>query len=494
MQPKKSDLKKLKAKKKKEMKRIGKTSNIINEIVELGNLNNSIDVVLRGTKRKATTNGKRILANRQAIMDKLADEIKNGTFGLSGYTEMLVTDGPKIRKVQSVSLYERIGVNAIMNIVEAHIFRKYIRTTNASIKNRGLHDLLNYIRKDLKEHPSEMKYSYKFDVKKFYESINQDFMMYSLRRIFKDKILLTILERFVRMMPQGLSIGLRSSQSFGNILLSMFLDHYLKDNLGHKYFYRYCDDGDDNFATKKECWEARNIIHERAEFMMLKIKENERVSPISEGIDYLGYVIRPTHTRLRKRNKKKAAKKLHEVKSKNRRTELIASFYGLCKHANCRNLFYKITGITMKEYKRMKDLGIKAKYDDNKKRFDCTEVNISQLVKEEILILDFETGVITKPQVDDYNKRVDEASRQLAAYQQRGEPIPASFILPGDIKKPIGKYLVHIKREDGSEAKFFTGDKENYSKLDQAKEMGEIPCYSTVKIVRGREYNRYILE
>ena len=87
-------------------------------------------------------------------MDKLADEIKNGTFGLSGYTEMLVTDGPKIRKVQSVSLYERIGVNAIMNIVEAHIFRKYIRTTNASIKNRGLHDLLNYIRKDLKEHPS----------------------------------------------------------------------------------------------------------------------------------------------------------------------------------------------------------------------------------------------------------------------------------------------------------------------------------------------------
>ena len=35
---------------------------------------------------------------------------------------------------------------------------------------------------------------------------------------------------------------------------------------------------------------------------------------------------------------------MHKVKSKKRRQELTASFYGLTKHADCKNLFYKLTG------------------------------------------------------------------------------------------------------------------------------------------------------
>ena len=108
--------------------------------------------------------------------------------------------------MQAIPIIERIGVNAVMSVVEQKVFRKYIRTTSASIKNRGTHDLLNYIRKDLQLDKEGMRYAYKFDITKFYESISQDFMMYCLRRMFKEKVLLTILERFVRMMPQGLSI------------------------------------------------------------------------------------------------------------------------------------------------------------------------------------------------------------------------------------------------------------------------------------------------
>lgn len=234
------------------MKRIGKTSNIIEEICEYSNICNSLYVVMRGKKRKRSRVGRWIMSHQDDVIKSLQERIRDGTFCLSGYREMIVKDGPKERTVQSVNLIERIGCNAIMAVVEDKIKKRYIRTTAASIKGRGMHDLMNCIRKAIQEDPEGMKYAYKFDIKKFYESVNQDFMMYALRRMFKEKTLLTILERFVRMMPKGLSIGLRSSQGYGNMLLSMFLDHYLKDQKGYKHFYRYCDDGDSHHATKKK--------------------------------------------------------------------------------------------------------------------------------------------------------------------------------------------------------------------------------------------------
>ena len=157
--------------------------------------------------------------------------------------------------------------------------------------------------------------------------------------IFRDRILLTMLERFVRMMPTGLSIGLRSSQGFGNMLLSVFLDHRLKDQMGVKHYYRYCDDGDAHAKTKRECWKIRDAQHQYVAEAKLKIKPNEAVRPLSEGVDFLGYVIYPDHTRLRKRNKQNAARKLHKVKSRKRRVEIVGSLYGQCKHGDCRNLF-----------------------------------------------------------------------------------------------------------------------------------------------------------
>lgn len=474
------------------MKRIGKNQGLIDEIIADENLENSIKTVLRGSDRKRTPIGRYILNNKEQVKQQLTHEIRTGTFRLAGYYEREITERGKVRRIQSVDIYRRIGCHAIMNIVEQYVYAKYIRTTGASIKNRGMHDLLNYIRRDMKENPEKMRYIYKGDVRKFYENIGQEFMMFCLRRMFKDKILLTMLERFVRMTPNGLSIGLRSSQAFGNILLSMFLDHYIKDKVGVENYYRYCDDIDAHFATKKECWEARNIIHERVKMIDLEIKPNERVFPIESGLDFLGYVIYPTHTLLRKRNKQNAARKLHKVKSTKRRIQLIASLYGQCKHGNCRNLFKTLTGISMEEYKRLKSLGIKPKYLDGKKRFACGEINISELEGEEFLVLDFETDIITSPQMKDFERKVENATRRLQNYADRGETPPPTFTYPEDITKPKGKYVVHIRRKNGRECKFFTGDSENYSILDQMRAVG-LPIYASVEAIKGRSFTRYRL-
>lgn len=480
------------------MKRIGKTSDIIDKICEYHNISQSIDVVLHGSKRKRQRAGRYIIQHKNEIITKLQNEIRNGTFAITGYREYHVTDGPKIRKVQSINIYERIGCNAIMHVVEKFLFKRYIRTTGASIKNRGMHDLKSYIQRDMQLDPKGTKYCYKFDITKFYESINQEFMMYALRRMFKDKTLLTIFERFVYMMPQGLSIGLRSSQGFGNLLLSMFLDHYLKDELGIKHFYRYCDDGVVLASSKKELWDIRNKIHKRVSLMGLKIKANEMVFPTRLGIDFLGYVIYGhNNVRLRKRNKKNAARKLHKIKSKRRRQEVIASLYGQCKHANCNNLFKRLTGMNMTQFRKLSDTGIKAKYQDGKKRFEGSEINIQELLDEEFLIVDFETNIVTKPQRREYEDKVAQQRKELENYTSHGITPPEGFLYPEKVPLPIGKYLVSVKRNVNQPneiiQKLFTGDGENKSILDQMKEqnlLGQVLC--RVKSVRCKGFNRYI--
>ena len=315
-----------------------------------------------------------------------------------------------------------------------------------------MHDLMKYILRDIQEDPEGTRYCYKFDISKFYESVNQDFVMYCVHRIFKDKKLIAMLDNFVRIIPKGISIGLRSSQGLGNLLLSVYLDHYLKDKYGVCHFYRYCDDGVELGKTKAELWMIRDIIHEQLQKIDLVVKPNERVFPTAEGIDFLGYVIRPNNVRLRKRIKQKFARKMREVKSRKRRRELTASFYGMTKHADCNNLFNKLTGKTMKSFK---DLNVAYKPEDGKKRFAGTVVSIRELVNIPIIVKDFETGIKTEQGED----------RCIVSIEMNGEA-----------------------------RKFFTNSEEMKNILAQIKEVPDgFPFETTIKTeVFGKGRTKYV--
>ena len=382
---------------------------LIEEIVEPSNMEAAFRQVLRGTKRKRSRQGRIMLAHKEEVLEELGVRISDGTFRVKDYHEKAIMEGGKLRRIQVLSLKDRIAVHAIMSVVDEHLKKRFIRTTSASIKHRGMHDLLAYIRDDMKKDPEGTRYCYKFDISKFYESVRQDFVMYCVNRVFKDKKLIAMLDGFVRMMPEGISIGLRSSQGLGNLLLSVFLDHYLKDKCGIRHFYRYCDDGVVLGKTKAELWKIRDVIHGRINSIGLSVKPNERVFPVDEGIDFLGYVIRPDYVRLRKRIKQRFARRIHEVKSKKRRRELVVSFYGMAKHADCNMLFKKLTG---KEMKSFKDLNVAYKPEDGKKRFPGTVVSIRELVNLPIIVKDFEMGIKTEQGED----------RCIVAIEQNGEP------------------------------------------------------------------------
>ena len=413
---------------------------IIEEIVDYSNMAESFNQVLRGKKRKRCRQGRYLLAHREEVIQELTKQIADGSFRVSGYREREIMEGGKLRRIQVLTMKDRIAVHAIMAVVDRHLKKRFIRTTSASIEGRGMHDLMKYIRQDLKDDPEGTRYCYKFDISKFYENVKQDFVMYCVRRVFKDKTLINLLDGFVRMMPDGISIGLRSSQGLGNLLLSVYLDHYLKDRYGVRHFYRYCDDGVVLGNAKSELWEIRDAVHEQLEQIDLKVKANERVFPVDEGIDFLGYVIYPDHVRLRKRIKQKFARKMHEVKSRKRRRVLIASFYGMAKHANCIMLFNKLTG---KEMKSFKDLNVAYKPEDGKKRFAGEVVSIRELVNLPIVINDFETGVKTSQgedrcvvaiEVDGKLKKFFTNSEEMKNILQQVSEMPDGFPFETTIK------------------------------------------------------------
>jgi len=425
---------------------------IIEEIVEYSNMAESFNQVLRGSKRKKSRQGRYLLAHREEVIKELSERIAAGTFTVANYRERTIMESGKERRIQILTMKDRIAVHAIMSVVDRHLKARFIRTTSASIKNRGMHDLMKYILRDMKEDPEGTRYCYKFDISKFYESVNQDFVSYCVRRVFKDKKLIAMLDGFIRMMPHGISIGLRSSQGLGNLLLSVYLDHYLKDRYGVRHFYRYCDDGVVLGKSKAELWEIRDAVHEQLEHIELKVKANERVFPVDEGIDFLGYVIYPDHVMLRKRIKQKFARKMHEVKSRKRRRVLIASFYGMAKHADCNMLFNKLTGKNMKSFK---DLNVAYKPEDGKKRFAGAVVSIRELVNLPIVVKDFELGVKTSQGED----------RCVVSIEQNGEP-----------------------------KKFFTNSEEMKNILQQVSEMPDgFPFETTIKAETfGKGRTKYI--
>ncbi len=428
---------------------------IIEEIVEYSNMAESFDQVLSGTKRKKSHQGRYLLAHREEVIKELSERIASGTFHVTekDIEEKDIIEAGKLRHIQFFKkLKNSIAVHAIMSVVDKHLKKRFIRTTSASIKNRGMHDLMKYIRRDMQKDPEGTRFCYKFDISKFYESVNQDFVMYSVHRVFKDKKLIAMLDNFVRIIPQGISIGLRSSQGLGNLLLSVYLDHYLKDRYGVRHFYRYCDDGVVLGKSKAELWEIRDAVHEQLEQIDLKVKANERMFPVDEGIDFLGYVIYPDHVLLRKRIKQKFARKMHEVKSKKRRRVLIASFYGMAKHADCIMLFNKLTG---KEMKSFKDLNVAYKPEDGKKRFAGAVVSIRELVNLPIVVKDFEVGVKTSQGED----------RCVVSIEHNGEP-----------------------------KKFFTNSEEMKNILQQVSEMPDgFPFETTIKAETfGKGRTKYI--
>jgi RNA-directed DNA polymerase len=99
----------------------------------------------------------------------------------------------------------------------------------------------------------------------------------------------------------GLPIGNLSSQFFANVYLDA-LDQFCKHQLKAKRYLRYVDDFVLFHHDRAQLldWQAQ-ITEFLGTRLRLGLKADIRLQRIDDGLDFLGYVIRPTHTLVRPR-------------------------------------------------------------------------------------------------------------------------------------------------------------------------------------------------
>lgn len=381
------------------------------------------------------------MANRDLVIAELQEELRNGTFRISHYHEFEISERDKVRVIQSIPLRDRIALNSVMNEIERLITPSFIKDTASSIKDRGGLYLHNRLRAAMKENPN-LKWFYKCDIKKYYHSIDQDIATALIRKKFREPIVCDILENCIRMLPKGISIGLRSSQTIGNLFLSVFVDHVIKDDMGCKWFWRYCDDMVVGGESPYELTPYIKVIKEQTAIAKLEIKDNDQVFSIKDRpLDFLGYITEENgRVRVRKHIKHRFSKRWKRIRSHRRRRELVGSFFGMIKHADSNNLFKIITGYNMKDFSQ---LGVSYVAQDGKKHFECPCVKLDDIQNVRVVVKDYETGVRTKEGED--------------------------------------RYLVLIEDDLGRERKFFTASEEMKQILNKVNQMGEIPFSTIIK-------------
>jgi len=312
------------------MKRIG---NIYGKIISIENLMAADEKAQKG---KSKQYGVKVHnRNREANIQQLHEMLLNKTYQTSAYDIFKVYE-PKERDVYRLPYFpDRITHHATMNVLESVLVATFTADTYSCIKGRGIHKCSYNLRKALKDETSV--YCLKLDVTKFYPSVDHDVLKSLLRKKFKDADLLWLLDEIIDS-ASGLPIGNYLSQYLANFYLTYF-DHWMKEQKRVKHYFRYADDlvilADDKTYLRALLNDIKTYFKDN---LKLEVKGNHSVFPVSEGIDFVGYVHFPTHTLLRKSIKQNFARKL----KKNPSQETVASYMGWAKHANTKNLLKKL--------------------------------------------------------------------------------------------------------------------------------------------------------
>jgi len=145
---------------------------------------------------------------------------------------------------------------------------------------------------------------------------------------------------------KGLPIGNHTSQFFANVYLNE-LDQFIKKELKCKYYVRYVDDFILLSESKEELlnwfWKVKYFVEVR---LLLNLKNEINLLPISNGVDFLGYITRPWSVYVRKRVLNNFKQKIFEYNKlvvngdlddfdKKQFKATKASYFGHFKHANC---------------------------------------------------------------------------------------------------------------------------------------------------------------
>jgi len=312
------------------MKRLG---NVFYDIISVENLKKA---ERKARKGKGDQYGVKLFdkdpeGNLQALHEMLACKM----YKTSAYSTFKIFE-PKEREVFRLPYYpDRIVHHAIMNVLEGMFVKCFTSNSYSCIKGKGIH-AASYELRSAMNNADGTKFCLKLDIKKFYPNVDHDILKVLLRRKIKDPDLLWLLDEIIDSAP-GLPIGNYLSQYLANFYLTYF-DHWLKEQKGVRYYFRYADDivilSDNKNYIHELLAEMKTYLWDN---LKLTVKQNHQVFPVAaRGIDFVGYVhFHYNEIYVRKSIKKAFARKIARGTAT---LEVIAAYMGWLKHANTINL------------------------------------------------------------------------------------------------------------------------------------------------------------
>ena len=286
-------------------------------------------------------------------LKQLQEMLLNKTYRTSEYKTFVKKDGRKIREIYKLPYFpDRICQWAILLVIEPVLLKNFTKNTYSAIPNRGIHGALRDLKNAVQKDVAGCTYCLKFDIKKFYPTIDHNILKSKFRRLFKDKDLLWLIDEIIDSTEgdTGIPIGNFISQYAGNFYLSSF-DHWIKEQKRVKHYFRYMDDiiifGD----SKEKLHALREEICEYlADTLKLSLKENWQVFPTYvRGVDFVGYRVFLDFVLLRKTTCKAFKAKMTRIHNKIKAGKemnfnewgSINSYRGWLQHCDCYRLEQK---------------------------------------------------------------------------------------------------------------------------------------------------------
>ena len=250
----------------------------------------------------------------------------NKTYIVSEYVVSIICDKGKERELMKLPYFpDRIIQWAIMLQIEEVFMKTFCTHTCASIKFRGIRKASEFTSKYMRDR-FNTEYCLKIDISKFYPNVNHLILKKLLRKKFKDKDLLGLMDKIIDSYPgdKGVPIGSYLSQYLANFYLSYF-DHWLKEKMKVKYVIRYMDDMVIFHYSKEYLhWLKQQMDNYLKEELELTIKQNWQVFPSgTRGVDFVGFRHFFGYKLLRKSTCKKFKKKMLQIKKKHENGNLL---------------------------------------------------------------------------------------------------------------------------------------------------------------------------
>lgn len=290
--------------------------------------------LLRAYQRAAR--GKRGSMSAASFEHQLADhllelheQLHDRSYQPGRYRDFYIHD-PKQRKISAAPFRDRVVHHALCNVIEPWFERRFIFDSYANRVRKGTHRAVDR----LQQFACRYRYALRLDIVKHFPSIDHSILFETLARTIGDNDVLWLVDKVIasgigvlddeytmHWFPgddllaitrlRGLPIGNLTSQFWSNCYLDPF-DHFIKRELRCQAYLRYVDDFALFSDSKPELWRWKQAIVERLATLRLTVHPQAEVTPVRHGIPWLGFIVYPTHRRVKSRNVRNFTRRLRK--------------------------------------------------------------------------------------------------------------------------------------------------------------------------------------